>query len=121
MTSELKPGIHTDEFVNGRPKNYAYRTANPATGERESVCKVRGITLNFSTSKLVNCDVIRHILRADESEKLWCTQRLKLSERAGGRIDIISEPEDKMYRVSYFKRRRLVDNTSIPFGYINGC
>jgi hypothetical protein len=32
MPSELKPGIHIDEIVSGGPKNYAYRTVNPATG-----------------------------------------------------------------------------------------
>jgi hypothetical protein len=37
ITSELKPGIHTAEFVCGGPKNYAYKTVNPATGERETV------------------------------------------------------------------------------------
>jgi ABC-type microcin C transport system duplicated ATPase subunit YejF len=40
-------------------------------------------------------------------------------KRVGGRMDIITEPEDKMYRISFFKRRRLADNISMPFGYIN--
>jgi hypothetical protein len=57
-TSELKPSLHIDEFFSGGPKDYAYRTVNPATGERETVCKVRRITLNYSASKLVNFDVI---------------------------------------------------------------
>ena len=35
----------------------------------------------------------------------------------GGIVSIITEPEDKMYRISYFKRRRLSDETSVPFGY----
>ena len=37
-----------------------------------------------------------------------------------GRIRIVTEPEDKIYRVSFLKRRRLHDNTSVPFGYIKG-
>jgi hypothetical protein len=61
MTSELKQGFHIDEFVSGGPKNYAYRTINPATGE-DTVCKVRGITLNYSASRLVNFDVIRDMI-----------------------------------------------------------
>jgi len=28
----------------------------------------------------------------------------------GGIVSIITEPEDKMYRISFFKRRRLGDN-----------
>jgi hypothetical protein len=35
-----------------------------------------------------------------------------------GNINIISEPEDKIYRVKFFKRRRLDDNTSVPLRYI---
>jgi len=37
-----------------------------------------------------------------------------------GRIRIVSEPEDKTYRVSLLKRR-LQDNTTVPFGYIKGA
>jgi hypothetical protein len=40
-------------------------------------------------------------------------------KREGGRIHIITEPEDKMYRISFFKRRELAENTSVSFCYIN--
>jgi hypothetical protein len=98
MTSELKPGLHIDEFVSGGPKNYAYRTTNPATGERETASKVRGITLNYRASELVNFDVIRDmILLADESEKIMVHTEKKIKrKRAGGRINVITEAEDKM-------------------------
>jgi hypothetical protein len=120
ITSELKPDLHIEEFVSGGPKNYAYKTVNPTTGERETVCKVHGITLNYSASKLVNSDVIRDmIMRGGEPDKVTVHTEHKIKrKRAGSRIDIITEPEDKMYRVSFFKRRRLA-NTSVPFGYIN--
>ena len=35
----------------------------------------------------------------------------------GGLVSIIAEPEDKMYRISFFKRRRLSDETSVLFVY----
>jgi len=35
----------------------------------------------------------------------------------GGIVSIITEPEYMMYRISFFKRRRLADNSSVPFGY----
>jgi hypothetical protein len=62
MTSELKQGLHIDEFVSGVHKNYAYRTINPATGEQDTVCKVRGITLNYSASRLINFGVMRDMI-----------------------------------------------------------
>ena len=51
MTSELIPGFHTEEFMSGEPKNYAYRIADPVTGNRETVCKIREITLIYSASR----------------------------------------------------------------------
>jgi hypothetical protein len=62
MTSELKLGLHIEEFVSGGPTNYAYRTINFATGERDNVCKVRGKTLNYSDSRLVNFDAMRDVI-----------------------------------------------------------
>jgi hypothetical protein len=120
MTSELKQGIHI-EFVSGGPKNYAYRTVNPATGEHDTVCKVRGITLNYSASRLLNFDVMRDmILGGTDSDRVTVHTEHKIKRKgAGGRMDIITEPEDKMNRISFFKRRRLADNSSVPFGYIN--
>ena len=44
MTSELKPSEFIEEFVNGGPKNYAYKIVNSMTDERKTICKVRGIT-----------------------------------------------------------------------------
>ena len=52
MTSELKPGECICEFVSGGSKNYAYKSINSMTGEEKTVCKVRGITLNYSASQL---------------------------------------------------------------------
>ena len=37
-----------------------------------------------------------------------------------GRIRIVTEPEDKTYRVSFLKRRRLKENNSVPLWYIKG-
>jgi hypothetical protein len=41
-------------------------------------------------------------------------------DRNGGTLHIVTEPEEKMYRFCFTKRRRLADNSSVPFGYING-
>ena len=69
MTSELKPSEYIEEFVSGGPKNYAYRIVDSATGERKTVCKVRGITLNYNASHLVNFDVIRDMILEKKREQ----------------------------------------------------
>jgi len=50
MTSEMRPSEFISEFESGGTKNYAYRRNK----RKETVCKVRGITLNYNASKLVN-------------------------------------------------------------------
>jgi hypothetical protein len=61
MQNELLSDEYIDEFVSGGPKNHAYRVVS-GTGATKTVCKVRGITLNYNASKLVNFDVIRKMV-----------------------------------------------------------
>ena len=95
------------------------------TGEEKTVCKVRGITLNYSASQLVNFEsIIRMILRGvggSQTDTVTVLTERKIERKSGnGRVQIVPEPEEKTYRVSFFKRRRLHDNTSVPFVYIRG-
>ena len=49
--------------MSGRPKNYAYKIVNEGKGEEgKTVCKVRGTTLNYNASKLVNFESIRDLI-----------------------------------------------------------
>jgi len=109
------------EVVCACPKNYAYKTYISASGEIKSVCKVRGITLNYSASQLVNFEKIKDMIlckKDDESVIVRTENKIKRKKIDGG-VHLISESEDKTYRVSFLKRRSLNNNTSIPFGYIN--
>jgi hypothetical protein len=124
MTNELKTGEYTDEFVSVVPKNYAYKICNrDVTKEPKTVCKVRGITLNYSASQLVNFDVIKDMIVNGEPDVVMVRTNKKIKRKTKGRtavgcavISLITEPEE-MYKISFFKRRRLTDNTSVPFGY----
>jgi len=63
INSETRSSEILSEFVNGGPKNYAYRMLDIVTGTVEKIaCKVRGITLNYNTSRLVNFEVIRDMM-----------------------------------------------------------
>jgi len=44
-------------------------------------------------------------------------EKIKRKGTGGGFVAIVIEPEDKIHRISFFKRRRLDDHTSVPFGY----
>jgi len=122
MQSELKKGEVIVEVVCAGPKNYAYKTYTSATDESKTVCKVRGITLNYKASQLVNFEKIKDMSlskKDDETVIVRTENKIKRKKIELG-VHLISEPEDKTYRVSFLKRRRLNDNTSLPFGYISG-
>jgi len=49
---------------------------------------------------------------------LHTRKKIKCKRKVGeGIVSIITKPEYKMYRICFFKRQRLVDNSSVPFGY----
>jgi hypothetical protein len=78
MTSELAPDEHIIEFVCAGPKNYAFKTVNAVSGASKTTCKIRGITLNFSASQVVNFDKMRDtILDRGENPVLPCTRKSK--------------------------------------------
>ena len=60
LKDELKD--HIVEFVSGGPKNYAYKT-----NTNKETCKVRGFTLNFTNSQLINFESVKHLVTDPES------------------------------------------------------
>jgi len=110
MTSELRPSEFISEFVSGGPKNYAYRLMTGGTGGEveKTVCKVRGITLNYNASKLVNIERIKDmILRSGDEPSVinvHTEKRIKRKRKvAGGFVSIVTEPENKIYTIFFSK------------------
>jgi len=62
------------------------------------------------------------IFKGDESSviNVHTEHKIRGKRKGDGTVSIFTEPEDKIYRISFFKRRRLCDNTSVPFGYKYG-
>jgi len=119
MTSKLRTIEYISEFVSGGPKNYAYRVIETATGRATTVCKVRGIILNYSAKQLVKFNVIRDIIIGswEPTVIVHTEEKIKRKRKGGGTVAIVTKPEDKTYRISFYKRRRLAENSSVPFGY----
>ena len=75
LTDELEEfgsGSYIEEFVSGGPKNYAFSVFSPTTGKRTTKCKVKGITLNYENSRVVNFTSLRNMILDDNSPV--CTQ-----------------------------------------------
>ena len=124
MTSELRTTEYVSEFVSGGPKIYAYKVNDTVTGRATTVCKVRGITLNYSAKQMVNFDVIMQMVLGTSAETTVTVRTEKKINRnrkgEWGSVAIVTEPDDKTYRISFLKRRRLADNSWVPFGYEYG-
>jgi len=119
MTSELKPTQIIEEFLTGGPNNYAYKIFYSATDERKTIYKVRGITLNYNASRLINFDAIRDIIlgKGEPAVNVHTEKKNKCKRKGGGSVAIFTEPEDNPYSISFFETRRLHENTCASFGY----
>jgi len=96
MQSELKKDEIIVEVVCAGPKNYAYKTYNSAMAESRTVCKVRGITLKYSASRLVNFAKIKDMIlskKDDETVIVHTKNKIKRKKIDGG-VHLICEPED---------------------------
>jgi hypothetical protein len=72
----------------------------------------------------VNFNIIRDMVIKGESDVVNVhTEKIKRKRKGSAKggvacVSLITEPEDKIYRISFLKKRRRNDNTSVPFGYI---
>ena len=81
--------------------------------------KGQGITLNFHASKLVNFEVIKAMILGQSESVVKVHTEYKIKrKRTGGVNDLVTEPEKKRYRISFFKRRQMHDHSSVTLGYI---
>jgi hypothetical protein len=118
MTDELQEygeGSYISEFVSGGPKNYAYKVAVKGDlSNVKTVCKVRGITLNYNVSKTVNIDVMKGmILNKDPPVLVHNPSKIVRVKH----FKIASRPESKMYRIVVTKRRLVENFDTLPYGY----
>ena len=81
--------------------------------------KVRSITLNYHASKLVNFEVIRAMIleQGEPIVNVDTENKIKRRRRVGGTEALVTKPENKRYRISFFKRRRMHGHSSVPLGY----
>ena len=106
-------GHWIEEFVSCGPKNYSFRVN---TGE--IVCKVRGFSLNYKSSLILNFESMKEALvvwKRNEKKEL-VTVKTELV-RDIYKPKVFNRVISKHYGVVYDKRKVLPDFTSIPFGF----
>ena len=111
-----KPGCSghwIEEFVSCGPKNYSFRVN---TGE--IVCKVRGFSLNYKSSLILNFESMKEALVAwkrNEKKELVTVKTELVRDKYKPKV--FNRVISKHYGVVYDKRKVLPDFTSIPFGF----
>ncbi len=112
LTDELDVGEYITEFVSGGPKNYSYKTST-----NNETCKVRGFTLNFTNSKLINFDTVKEIVTDANSRSTIVVNNPRKICRDKRKRKLYNREEDKTYRMVYTKRRRLENYDTVPYGF----
>ena len=102
------------EFVSCGPKNYAYKT-----NSRQTVCKVRGFSLNYQNSKILNFEKMKEALDTwyNKSPATFVTVNYLIKRDKYKEPRLKNVEVNKTYGVVYDKRRVLPDYTTVPFGY----
>jgi len=112
LTNEITPDQkHIVEYVSGGPKNDAFRTLYGS-----EVCKVRGFTLNFTNSRLVNFDAVKDLIVNNTGKSITVTIPSKIS-RDSRKRKLYNRKEDKEYKIVYTKRVVKQDFWTYPYGY----
>ncbi|XP_052813916.1 uncharacterized protein LOC128240969 [Mya arenaria] len=115
LTDEV-PNNSITSFVTGGPKNYAYKLAFPNKHGKMSICKVRGITLNYKNSLDINYQTVKAMVTGKGDECVTVVDENKIV-RNPSTGHVITKRETKDYRI-VFDKRVIADNyNTYPYGY----
>ena len=95
---EFGSGSYIQEFVSGGTKNYAFSVFSPLMGKSTSRCKVKGTTLNYDNSSVVNSTFLKNMILEDNTP-LHVHNPRKIKRKQIGVI--VSEPDKKEYKVVF--------------------
>ena len=106
-------GHWIQEFISCGPKNYSYRVN---TGQ--IICKVRGFSLNYKGSKVINFESMKEALFAWKNKTPLELVTIKTEiVRDKHEPKVYNRSVSKHYGVVYDKRKLLPDFTTLPYGF----
>jgi len=126
MTDELESygrGSYIESFVSGGPKFYAYVVRTPDERTHE-VCKIKGITLNYSNYLAVNFNSIKSLIlqreneQSEEKESSAINLRFSAIRRTAFH-EVVTRVETKVCAPVLLKRRFINKHFSLPYGYVS--
>ena len=115
LTDELD-GDYITAFMAGGPKNYAYVTNN----DNKRVTKIRGITLDYATTKKLNFEVMRSLVHlyvnCHIQGKVMVDNPFKITRDKKNK-KIVTKRMKKGYQIVYNKRVVKENYGTVPYGY----
>ena len=120
LAKDYGAGSYITEFASGGPKNYGYTVFSSRNNTEVSTCKVRGITLNFRNTRIVNYGTLREMVKAHRLDGDSDTKKVVHDPHRIARVkfgQVITRQECKDYRLVYTKRVILDDFKTLPYGY----
>ena len=106
-------GHWIQEFISCGPKNYSYRVN---TGQ--IICKVRGFSLNYKGSQVINFESMKEALFAWKNKTPLELVTIKTEiVRDKHEPKVYNRSVSKHYGVVYDKRKLLPDFTTLPYGF----
>jgi hypothetical protein len=124
ISTSKEPDAYITKFASCGAKNYAYEVFYPNSLNKEYFCKVKGLSLNFSTSNIVNFESMKVLIdNAMEFQKNPEIEPMVLDVpqktfNVTPFLDLKSKEILKKYRFVYDKRRIIPETyCTLPFGY----
>lgn len=115
LTDEV-PGNTITHFVTGGPKNYAYKIKCGDKNGSTSFCKVKGITLNFKNSLLINYNTVFDMITGKSDSSVVPVVDMKIC-RDITNTTLTTRQEGKDYKMVFDKRVIDKDFITYPYGY----
>ena len=107
------PNNTITHFVCEGPKNYAYTLSQPNRKGETSICKVRGITLNFKNALDINFNTLHRMVTNMGQVRVVDEHKITRNPTTG---HIITKTERKDYKIVFDKRVITHDFNTIPYG-----
>ena len=120
LTNELEDSDqHIVKFISGGPKNYAYVCNKPGKKSgKDTVCKVKGINLNFTNAQTINAALMEKFVRSPSPDNVaTIVEPFKIVRNLKtGKLETRHGKKD--YRIIYTKRVIQANGyDTLPYGY----
>ncbi|GFW35962.1 uncharacterized protein TNCV_1927911 [Trichonephila clavipes] len=106
------PEIAAFQWTQRGPKNYAYKLSDGS-----EVCKIRGFTLNFQNSLVLNYESVKELVSSMDASRFMTITNPRKITRDKKKRKVENKIESKTYIIVYNKRVIQDDFSTLPYGY----